>query len=150
MRTKIQKGISHSMRELNEVLLIEDNKDDVDLMRRGFEKFNLLNKVHVAESGEEAVEFIKKPHNLKLIILDVNLPKMDGFAVLKVIRKNKTTAITPVVLLTVDKTDSSIKKGYTLGANSYMVKPVDFNKFAEATSALGFYWYFLNELVEAQ
>ena len=131
--------------KLAEILLVEDSKDDADLMLKGFQKYNLLNKVHVAVDGFEATKFIEENgHNLKIIILDVNLPGKDGFQLLKEIRENKKTKSIPVVVLTVDKEDKSVAKGYSLGANSYIVKPVNFAKFAEVVSALGFYWCMLN------
>lgn len=135
------------MKRMVEVLLVEDNEDDTMVMMRGFRKYNLINKIHVMKTGAEAIKFLDDfDGELKLIILDVNLPPgPDGFDVLKAVRKNKKTKLTPVVMLTVDKNDVSIEKGYSLGANSYMAKPVDFNKFTETTSALGFYWCFLNE-----
>lgn len=138
------------MKKMVEVLLVEDNKDDTLIMMRGFEKHNLINKIHVVDTGAAAIKFINEfERDLKLVILDVNLPPgPDGFDVLAAIRKNKRTKLTPVVVLTVDKDDKSIERGYRLGANSYMVKPVNFNKFAETTSALGFYWCFLNETTD--
>jgi two-component system response regulator len=147
MRAKLRKGIPHSIKKsFDEILLVEDNENDAQLMIRGFQKFNLINKVHVINNGKDAIEFVlNAQHNLKIVILDLNLPNMDGFQVLQAIRSHKRTEHTPVVILTVDKDDASIEKGYKLGASSYIVKPVDFHKFAEVISALGFYWCFLNK-----
>lgn len=128
-----------------EILLVEDNRNDADLMLKAFEKYNLLNRVYVIEDGNEALEFIfKNGHNLKIIILDLNLPGKNGFDILKEIKLNQKTKTIPVVILTMSREDKNVTKGYNLGANSYIVKPVDFVKFAEVISALGFYWVFLN------
>lgn len=136
------------------ILLVEDNPDDVDLTLRAFEKNRIKNKVIVVEDGIEALDYIfrrGKFENRKLkelpavVLLDLKLPKIDGFEVLKAIRENEITKLLPVVILTTSKEEQDIIKGYKNGANSYIRKPVDFNSFFEVVQTLGLYWLILNE-----
>jgi two-component system, response regulator len=134
------------LKEVTEILLIEDNQNDADLTIRAFKKFNLLNKVRVIMDGQEALDYItKEGENLKIIILDMNLPKINGLHILSSIKKNKDRKNIPVVVLTNLKDDHIVSSAYKLGANSFIVKPVDFQKFAEIVSALGFYWCMVNQ-----
>jgi len=128
-----------------EILLVEDNLDDAELMLRGFKKFNLVNHLHVIHTGKEAIKYIFESNSLRLVILDLNLPDMGGLDVLKRIRRNPKTKRIPIVILTIDNEDHHIQQGYDLGANSYIVKPVDFIKFSQVVSALGFYWMLINK-----
>lgn len=137
------------------ILLVEDNPDDIDLTIRAFERNHVKNKVIIAEDGEEALDYLfakgkysdRNPEDTPaLILLDLKLPKLDGFKVLKEIRENKTTELLPVVILTSSKEEQDVIRGYKNGANSYIRKPVDFEKFFEAVQALGLYWLILNEL----
>ena len=136
------------------ILLVEDNQDDVALTLRAFEKHKIKNKVVVVEDGEEAIDYLfckgkfagRNPVDFpSVVLLDIKLPKVDGFEVLKAIRTNKATKLLPVVILTSSKEEQDIVKGYSLGANSYIRKPVDFEKFFEAVHTLGLYWLLLNE-----
>ena len=136
------------------ILLIEDNPDDVALTIRAFQKNKITNRVVVAEDGVEALDYIFRRGKFKdkdideipaSVLLDLKLPKLDGFEVLKSIRENEFTKFLPVVILTSSKEEQDIIKGYKNGANSYIRKPVDFEKFFEAVQTLGVYWLILNE-----
>ena len=136
------------------VLLVEDNPDDVELTIRAFKKSNLLNDVIVANDGIEALECLEgtgkfegrdKNHLPSLILLDLKMPRMGGLEVLQKIRSDEHLKLIPVVILTSSKEEQDVLNGYSLGANSYIRKPVDFNQFMEATRQLGLYWLLLNE-----
>jgi two-component system, response regulator len=136
------------------ILLVEDNPDDVALTIRAFEKSRIKNKIMIAEDGVEALDYIfrrGKFENRELkelpavVLLDLKLPKLDGFEVLKAIRDNEFTRFLPVVILTSSKEEQDIIRGYKNGANSYIRKPVDFENFFEAVQTLGLYWLILNE-----
>lgn len=145
-----------SMIDINEVeiLLVEENPNDEELTLRALKKHNLTNKVHVVRDGAEALEFIfatgaykdrKVENGPKVILLDLKLPKVDGLGVLRRIKSDERTKMTPVVVLTSSKEDRDIVESYKLGVNSYIVKPVDFDKFIQAVSQLGLYWLLLNQ-----
>lgn len=137
-----------------EILLVEDNPNDVELTLRALTKKNIINLVHVVGDGAEALDYIyargkyqdrdftNKP---KVVLLDLKLPKVDGLEVLKTIKDDKRLKTIPVVVLTSSREEPDIIKSYQLGVNSYIVKPVDFNKFVEAVSTLGLYWLLLNQ-----
>jgi len=136
------------------ILLVEDNLDDVELTLRTLKKNNIKNDVTVVYDGAEALDFlfgIGKYSGRDLttmptvILLDLKLPKIDGFEVLRQIRANELTKLLPVVILTSSKEEQDIVNSYSLGVNSYVRKPVDFNQFTEAVSHLGLYWLLLNE-----
>ncbi|MEI8175305.1 MAG: response regulator [Candidatus Omnitrophota bacterium] len=136
-----------------EILLVEDDPNDVELTLRALNRHKLANKVHVVKDGAEALEFIfcrgayaGRPdcENLKLILLDLKLPKVNGLEVLRAVKTDEKKKIIPVVVLTSSQEESDLIKSYHLGANSYIVKPVDFPKFIEAVSQLGYYWLLLN------
>jgi two-component system response regulator len=136
------------------VLLVEDNPDDVALTIRAFEKSRISNKIVIAEDGVEALDYIfrrgkfenREPKELpSVVLLDLKLPKLDGFDVLKAIRENELTKFLPVVILTSSKEEQDIIRGYKNGANSYIRKPVDFDSFFDAVKTLGLYWLILNE-----
>ncbi len=135
------------------ILLVEDNPDDVTLTLHALSKSNITNEVVVAQDGKEALDYLfcKGKYEGKdlispvLILLDLNLPKLNGIEVLKQIRSNATTALLPTVILTSSKEEQDLVNGYRFGANSYIRKPVDFNQFAEAINQLGLYWLVLNE-----
>ena len=136
------------------ILLVEDNPDDVTLTERALKKSHILNKLIVARDGAEALDYIFGTGNYsgrdtaimpEVILLDLKLPKIDGLEVLKRIRSDKRTNILPVVILTSSKEENDLITGYTLGANSYIRKPVNFNQFVEAIRQLGLYWLVLNE-----
>ncbi len=137
-----------------EILLVEDNPNDVELTLHAFKKHNLTNKIHVARDGAEALEFLfgtdefaeqELTHLPKLILLDLKMPKVDGLAVLKQIKSDKRTKAIPVVVLTSSREESDLVASYELGVNSYIRKPVDFDKFTESVRTIGLYWLLLNE-----
>jgi two-component system response regulator len=139
------------------ILLIEDNPDDEALTLRAFGKNHISNQVVVARDGVEALDYLfgtgshagRPPAPLPaVILLDLKLPRIDGLEVLRRIRANERTALLPVVILTTSKEQQDVTDGYTLGANSYIRKPVDFEKFIHAVGQLGLYWLVLNEPVE--
>jgi len=129
------------------ILLVEDNPDDVTLTRRAFEKNNLSNDIEVAFDGVEALARLSDPERdvPSLILLDLNLPKIDGLEVLRRIRADGRTRIVPVVILTSSREEQDLIRGYLGGANSYIRKPVDFAQFIEAVRQLGLYWLMINE-----
>ena len=136
------------------IFLVEDNPDDVVLTERALKKSHILNKLVLARDGAEALEYIFGTGNYsgrdmskmpEVILLDLKLPKIDGLEVLKKIRADKRTKLLPVVILTSSKEENDLINGYSLGANSYIRKPVNFNQFAEAIRQLGLYWLVLNE-----
>jgi two-component system response regulator len=147
---------SHLMSALPEVeiLLVEDNPNDVDLTLRALKGRNLANQVFVARDGAEALEFFfgENGHPLRdigvaprVILLDLKLPKVDGLEVLRRLKGDERTRALPVVVLTSSREEPDIATAYRLGANSYIVKPVDFEAFARAVSEVGLYWLLLNE-----
>jgi two-component system, response regulator len=136
------------------ILLVEDSPDDVELTLRAFKKNNILNRVVVAKDGVEALDFLfgtgtyagRELKDLPVVILlDLKLPKIDGLEVLKRIRGNERTKLIPVVILTSSMEENDVINGYSLGANSYIRKPVEFNQFAEGMRQLGLYWLLWNE-----
>jgi len=129
------------------ILLIEDNQDDVDLTIRALKKSKVANEVIVAGDGEKALDMLLGETRLvpAVILLDLRLPKIDGLGVLRRIRADNRTRLLPVVILTSSNEESDLVQGYELGANSYIRKPVDFNRFIEAAQTLGLYWLILNE-----
>ena len=139
-----------------DIFFVEDNFDDVELVIRHFRKNNMVNNLIYVYDGEEALEFIfstgryagmnEEPQRPKVVLLDIQMPKVNGIEVLAKIKSDPRTRSIPVVMLTSSKVDPDIEKCYALGANSYLVKPVNFEGFAEAIKNLGFYWLLLNQL----
>jgi CheY-like chemotaxis protein len=136
------------------ILLVEDNADDVLLTERALKKSHILNQLAVATDGEEALDYlfgtgkwVGRDMNMmpEVVLLDINLPKIDGLEVLRRMRADKRTKLLPVVILTSSKEQRDLIDGYALGANSYIRKPVNFKQFTEAISQLGLYWLVLNE-----
>ncbi len=136
------------------ILLVEDNPDDEALTLRALKKNNIKNEVVVAKDGAEALDYLfgtgaytGRDLNLmpQVILLDLKLPKVDGFEVLRRLRATDKTKFLPVVILTTSNEDQDRIKGYGLGANSFVRKPVEFDKFIEAIGQLGLYWLILNE-----
>jgi two-component system response regulator len=136
------------------ILLVEDNADDELLTLRALNKNNIRNEVAVARDGSEALDYlfgtgIHAGRNLsvmpQIILLDLKLPKVDGFEVLDRVRSSEATKLLPVVILTTSNEDQDRIRGYGLGANSFVRKPVEFDKFIEAVRQLGLYWLILNE-----
>lgn len=136
-----------------EILLVEDNPDDVALTLRALKKHHLANDVHVARDGAEALAFIfgeeeaALRHRPRLILLDLKLPKVDGLEVLKRLKSDLRSKKIPVVVLTSSGQQPDLQRAYDLGANSYIVKPVDFEQFVDVVRRLGFYWVLLNESI---
>jgi CheY-like chemotaxis protein len=136
------------------ILLVEDNQDDETLTLRALARNNIGNEVVVVRDGQDAIDWLegtgpharRDPNNVPaLILLDLNLPKIDGLDVLRRLRANPRTAVVPVVILTSSKEDRDRASGYFSGANSYVQKPVDFTSFVDAVRQLGMYWLVLNE-----
>ena len=136
------------------ILLVEDNPDDEALTLRAFDKNNITNEVVVVRDGAEALEWLfaegrhaarSADEHPEVILLDLKLPKVDGLEVLRRVRTNPVTRLTPIVILTSSREDRDRLEGYSLGANSYIQKPVDFEQFVEAIRQLGLYWLVLNE-----
>ncbi|HEX9455573.1 MAG TPA: response regulator [Candidatus Binatia bacterium] len=137
-----------------EILLVEDNPNDVELTLHALKRHNLANRVEVLRDGAEALEYIfctgayaaraiEAPP--KIVLLDLKLPKVDGLEVLRQIKADPRTRKIPVVVLTTSQEQRDIIESYDLGVNSYIVKPVNFDQFVEATRILGLYWLVLNE-----
>jgi len=136
------------------ILLVEDNPDDIKLTMRALKKANVLNEVVVAQDGAEALDYLfgagkyagrdvnQKP---QVVLLDLKMPKVDGFEVLQRIRADERTKLLPVVVLTTSSEDKDRVASYQFHANSFVRKPVDFEQFTEAVRQLGLYWLLLNE-----
>ncbi len=142
------------MHEKKVILLVEDNPDDEALTLRALKKNNITNQIVVARDGVEAIDYLLGTGTYagrdstvqpEVVLLDLKLPKMDGFEVLAKLRADHRTKMLPVVILTSSKEEQDIAHGYGLGANSYVRKPVDFEQFVEAVRELGLYWLVLNE-----
>jgi two-component system, response regulator len=136
-----------------EILLVEDNPQDLELTQHALAKAHLANRLHVARDGAEALDFIfcEGPHAArkiedtpKVILLDLKLPKVDGLEVLKRLKSDPRTRAIPVVVLTSSKEQNDVVESYALGVNSYIVKPVNFERFVVAVQQLGMYWLLLN------
>ncbi|GAA5158197.1 response regulator [Viridibacterium curvum] len=140
------------------ILLVEDNPDDEALTLRAFNRQRIPNRVVVARDGVEAVDYIfgtgphagRNPADLPaFVLLDLKLPRLDGLEVLRRIRADARTALLPVIVLTTSREASDIHEAYSLGANSYIRKPVDFEQFLQAIGTLATYWLTLNEACQA-
>lgn len=140
----------------NEILLVEDNPDDVELTLLAFKESNLNDNIIVAEDGEEALDYLFRRGKYQgreenavpaVVLLDLKLPKIGGLEVLKLIRSSPETSCIPVIILTSSKEDEDVVKSYSLGANAYVRKPVDYNEFVQAAKTLGLFWLILNEPV---
>jgi CheY-like chemotaxis protein len=137
-----------------EILLVEDNPQDLELTQRALKKANLAIHLHIARDGEEALQFVfcQGPYTWrriedtpKVILLDLKLPKVDGMEVLARIKSDPRTKTIPVVMLTSSKEQNDVVESYKLGVNSYIVKPVNFERFAAAVQHLGMYWLLHNQ-----
>jgi two-component system, response regulator len=134
------------------ILLVEDNPDDEELTRLAFQECKFANELVVARDGQEACDYLFASGKYaggttlpQVILLDLKLPKVDGLEVLRRIRADESTRFLPVVMLTSSKQEQDMIASYTLGVNSYIQKPVDFNQFIDAVRQLGLYWLVLNE-----
>lgn len=137
------------------ILLVEDNPTDEKLTLRAFTKCGIANEISVARDGAEALEYLfcagryakRDAANMpSLILLDLSLPLIDGLTVLKRLREDHRSRLLPVVILTSSKEEQDVVRSYSLGANAYVRKPLDFAEFADAAKALGMFWLLLNEL----
>lgn len=137
-----------------EILLVEDSINDAELTIREMKKHNLANDLVHVKDGEEALDYIFGKgsfanriieHRPKLVLLDIQMPKVNGIEVLEQIKSDERTKTIPVVMLTSSKEDPDIKRCYELGANSYIVKPVNFEAFTAAIKSIHYYWLLLNE-----
>ena len=137
-----------------EILLVEDSAEDAELTLRALKKHNLANRIHHATDGVEALDFLfaRGAHAdqstlraLRVVLLDLKLPRVDGIEVLKQMRGDPRTRLVPVVVLTSSREDPDIARCYALGVNSYIVKPVEFEEFIKVVSSLGLYWLLLNQ-----
>jgi two-component system response regulator len=137
-----------------EVLLVEDDPDDLELTLHSLREARITNAIRVARDGEEALDYVfsRGPYagastpGLRLILLDLKLPKVDGLEVLRQIKEDPRTRSIPVVILTSSKEERDLVAGYRLGANSYIQKPVDFEQFQNTIRETGFYWLVVNQL----
>ena len=136
------------------VLLVEDNPDDEELTRLAFDECRLANKLHTVRDGQEALDYLFSTGKYagrdvnevpQVILLDLKLPKVDGLEVLQRVRADERTKLLPVVVLTSSKEEQDLIESYSLGANSYIQKPVDYLQFVDAVRQLGLYWLVLNQ-----
>ena len=136
-----------------QILLVEDNPNDVEMILRSLDKHNLANNVQVARDGEEALDYLfatgkfndrRVEDRPKLILLDLKLPKVHGLEVLKRVKADERTKYIPIVVLTSSKEDTDLRESYKLGANSYVMKPMEFEEFTRVVSGLGLYWLLVN------
>ena len=135
------------------ILLVEDNPDDVELTLLAFKKYKFSNEIIVARDGQEALDILFPPKAKSeksklpdIILLDLKLPKVSGLDVLKEIKNHPETKIIPVIILTTSNEERDLRDSYRLGVNSYIRKPIKFNKFVEVIKQLGLYWLLLNQV----
>ena len=129
-----------------EILLVEDSDEDAELTVRALKKQRLASQLHRVVDGAEALDFLQTTDPLpRLVLLDLKLPKVDGLEVLRALKSDPRTQSIPIVVLSSSRQNSDLAESYKLGANSYIVKPVDFEKFVEAVQQVGQYWAVLNE-----
>jgi two-component system response regulator len=139
--------------KLTDILLAEDNPDDIEITKRAFKQAKVLNRLFVVRDGQEAVDFLFHQGEYKdaskapvpgLILLDINMPKLNGIEVLKKIKSEEALKKIPVIMLTVSRRDEDIVRSYDFGCNSFMQKPVDFDDFVSLVKEIGFYWGMYN------
>jgi two-component system, response regulator len=137
-----------------EILLVDDNQDDMDLAIHALRRGKVANRISVVRDGEEALDFLfcrgafakrSFEHPPKLVLLDLKLPKVDGMEVLRQVKSDPRTKTIPVVIMTSSKEERDLVKGYDLGANSFIQKPVDFEQFRETVKTVGLYWVLINQ-----
>lgn len=135
------------------ILLVEDDPNDIELTQRAFKKVNLLNELKVVTDGQMALDYLFCEGEYRgrdaddfpsVVLLDLNMPKMDGFEVLKRLRANEKTRLLPVVIMTSSSQDVDMFKSYQSGCNGYVQKPVNFDEFIRSVNTLGMYWLLLN------
>ncbi len=134
------------------ILLVEDNPMDVDLTLRALKKRRLVNEIHVARDGEEALAWIPRweagEPRPAVVLLDLKLPRVDGLEVLRQYKQHPVLRVLPVVVLTTSADSGDVQSAYALGANSYLVKPVEFEKFVDLSETIDLYWMVLNKAPE--
>ncbi len=137
-----------------DVLMVEDSPNDAELIARALSKINIANKIYWVKDGEEALEFVFSTGKyasrtasapLKVILLDLKLPKVNGLEVLAKVKADERTKTVPMVVVTSSQEDRDLKEAYKLGANSYIVKPIDASSFVKALSEAGLYWLAINK-----
>jgi two-component system response regulator len=137
-----------------DILLVEDNQNDMDLALHALRREKLANHIVVARNGEEALDFLfcrgkfahrSFEHPPKLVLLDLKLPRVNGMEVLRQVKSDPRTKNTPIVIMTSSKEEQDLMRGYNLGANSYIQKPVDFDQFRETVKNVGLYWLVINQ-----
>jgi DNA-binding response OmpR family regulator len=141
------------MSDIKRILLVEDDPKDVELTLTGLAEYNLANEVVVAHDGEEALDYLhrrgayenRSNGNPAVVLLDLKLPKINGFEVLEKIRADESLKLLPVVMLTSSHEERDLVASYKLGVNAYVVKPVDFHQFVNAVKELGVFWAVINE-----
>ncbi len=142
------------MKELDTILLAEDNPQDVELTLEALKEYNLVNRVVVVHDGVEVMEYLnyegrfkdREKGNPVVLLLDIKMPRMSGIEVLEAIRSNPSYKLLPIVMLTSSRQEPDLQKCYALGVNAYVVKPVNFKDFLEAVKYIGVFWAMLNEL----
>ena len=140
--------------DMRTILYAEDSKLDVELTKEVLKENKILNPVVVVNDGVEALEYLKrqgqfkdrKPGNPGMILLDLKMPRMDGLELLEILKKDEKLKLIPVIMLTSSREEQDLVKGYELGVNAYVVKPVDFSAFAEVVKEIGVFWAIINEL----
>jgi two-component system response regulator len=139
--------------KMTKILLVEDSPDDIQITQRALREAKIINKLWITTDGEEALDFLQHKGRYQdasvaprpgLILLDINLPKVNGLEVLEKIKKDPDLKRIPTVVLTVSRRDEDIVKGYNYGCNSFIQKPVEFEKFVEVVKQIGLYWGLLN------
>jgi two-component system response regulator len=138
-----------------EILLVEDNIADIELTLAALRRNHLANEIHVCRDGEEALEYLfeaggRNVASLKLVLLDLKLPKVDGIEVLRALKHDSRTRALPIVVLTSSTEQRDLVQSYGLGVNSYIQKPVDFDQFREMVRQIGLYWLVVNQQMHAQ
>ena len=143
-----------NINEAVEILLVEDNPNDVELTMRALKKNHLANKVLVVIDGAQALDFIFRTgaytgrdvaNNPKIVLLDLKLPKVNGIEVIRKIKSDEKAKVIPIIVLTSSEEEKDVTESYGLGVNSYIVKPVDFDKFAKTVAEIGLYWLLVNK-----
>ncbi len=140
------------MEKISRILYAEDNQDDIELTLAAFKESNLANPIDIVRDGAEALDYLfcrgkfadKEPSIPVFVLLDIKMPKLNGIEVLKEIRASDKYKNLPVVMLTSSQMETDVLRSYELGANGFVVKPIDFNEFVRAIKAIGYYWAILN------
>jgi CheY-like chemotaxis protein len=134
------------------ILLVEDNIDDILITKRALEKGRIRNKLYITHDGEEAIEFLKKHGKYKdsptptLVLLDLKMPKLDGFGVLRQVKNDEALKSIPIIVLTSSERDKDIELAYKLGCNSYIMKPVNFDNFIKTILSIEYYWLTISKI----